>query len=374
MIMVLMQGEHKSVVAGAAVTALGVERNKALGELVARASRLDALTADVSTQDVVLRPMKGRTAKEWEKLALQRGERWVFIAGSDDTTLAVDEPSSSAMLDPAAAVIYPELHTRLVSWWLVHAWRGIDLIKDTVDSLRWWRITSSAVTARALLEEAGALAEEALRLTDGWKVGKATPADPLKRPEAVRGALASPLLHAGFGSRMKISIERLQATNVLTLVQKLARSTGDERLTTWYDWLSDAAHPAYGARIAFASPPFLHESRAVMIRWYARSPLSLQTGDARQPLEPTIALTVADTLIAAGRVITDVLDQSLAVVDDVGLTTAAATLTDRIYWRNLSPVRGKRRCPCGRGPASRCGHQWGQPAPAVTIPRTASAA
>jgi hypothetical protein len=33
------------------------------------------------------------------------------------------------MRDQAAAVIYPELHTRLVSWWLVHAWRGVDLLR-----------------------------------------------------------------------------------------------------------------------------------------------------------------------------------------------------------------------------------------------------
>jgi hypothetical protein len=61
-------------------------------------------------------------------------------------------------------------------------------------------------------------------------------------------------------------------------------------------------------------------------------------------------------------VITDVLQQALNVVDDAGLTTAAATLTLRAYWRNFTPVRGKRPCPCGRGPSSACGHRWGEPA------------
>jgi hypothetical protein len=93
----------------------------------------------------------------------------------------------------------------------------------------------------------------------------------------------------------------------------------------------------------------------------------------REQLEPTIALNVADALIAAGKVITDVLHQSLAVVDDMGLTTAAATLTQHVYWRNLSPVRGKRLCPCGHGPASACQHRWGQPAPTISIPATGTA-
>lgn len=109
----------------------------------------------------------------------------------------------------------------------------------------------------------------------------------------------------------------------------------------------------------------------MMIRWYARAPLTLEGGEQREPLEPTIALTVADALIAAGTVITDVLEHSLAVVDDMGLTTAAATLTRRVYWRNFSPVRGNRTCPCGRGRASVCRHYWGQPAPMMTIPTTA---
>lgn len=276
------------------------------------------------------------------------------------------------MRDHAAAVIYPELHTRLVSWWLVHAWRSIDLLQDTIENLRQWRISSGAVTARALLEEAGSLAEEGRKLAEAWRVGKAAPAHALKRPQAVRDALGPVLLQAGFGSRRKGSPERLQATNVLTLVQKLARLTDDPRITDWYDWLSDAAHPALGARIAFASPPLGHDTGAVILRWYARSPLSMEARGKRKPLEPTIAYIVADALIAAGSVIVDVLEQSLAIVDDMGLTTAAASMTRRVYWRNFFPVRGNRPCPCGRGRASACGHRWGQPAPTLAFPKLLS--
>jgi len=373
--MVVVQDEKQSRLAEAVAEALGVERTKALADLTVRVADLQAMTADAGTTDVLLVPLEGRAARRWQELGLRRGEDWVFVASSDGTPiLAVDEPSEEGMRHhAAAAVVYPELHTRLVSWWLVHAWRSVDLLEDTLENLLRWRITSGAVTARALIEEAGSLTDEARKLADGWKVGKAALADPLKRPQAVRDALAPILVQASFGSRVKGSHEKVQATNVLTFVQKLAKATADARFTDWYDWLSDAAHPAFGARIAFASPPLVHDSGAVVVRSYARSPLSLANGRKRQPLEPTIAFAIADALIATGEVIAKVLEQSLVVVDDFGLTTAAATLTRRVYWRNFSPVRGSRACTCGRGRSSACRHRWGEPPPAITIPGTSPA-
>ena len=371
-IMACVQGEQLSGIARAAQEALGSRRTEAVHELARSVSVLNEMTFDVRTMDWVLLPLTGLAAKRWEILAPRSGEDWAYVRDDEGrVVMAVDEPSEDGTRDLAAAVFYPELHTRMVSWWLVRAWRGIDLLQDTIDNLQRWRITSGAVTARALLEEAGSLADEARKLADGWKAAKAAPSDPLKRPKAVRDALAPVLLKAGFGSRIKGSPENLQATGVTTLINKLAKLSGDDRIPNWYDWLSDAAHPAAGARIAFASPPITDGSKAMMLRWYARSPLLLHNGAGRETLEPTIAFAVADALVASGSVIADVLDQSLAVVDDMGLTTRAATLTQRSYWRNLSPVRGKRACPCGRGPASACKHRWGESAPTVTIPDAA---
>jgi hypothetical protein len=85
----------------------------------------------------------------------------------------------------------------------------------------------------------------------------------------------------------------------------------------------------------------------------------------------TIAHMAADALALSADVGSAVLDDSLSMVDDVGLTTAAATLTRRTYWRNLVPRRGNRPCPCGRGSWRDCKHRWAAAAPTATtnVPR-----
>lgn len=351
----------------AAMEALGETRVDALTDLSQRIGAIRSMTENVSTVELLLMPMKRRQAVRWQELAAENDETWVFVEGPDGTVHALDEPSEAGRRDVPGSVIYPELHTRLVSWWLVHAWRCVDLLEDTIENLWRWRISSGAVTGRAAVEEAGAVLVEAQKIAGAWSVAKASAADAVKRPESVHAQLTAVLLHAGMGSRMAISHERLQATNVLTLVNKVAKASGTPSVTEWYDWLSDAAHPAFGARIAFASPPMVHSSRAMTVRYYARAPLVLEGGGKREVLEPTIAVIVADAAIVAGRIMCDVLDGALAIVDDFGLTTAAATLTERTYWRNFAPVRGGRACPCGRGKWSHCGHRWGEPAPVIEI-------
>lgn len=350
----------------AVADALGSQRTADLAELTHRVAALRSLSEDAGTNDVLLTPLTGRAAQEWERLARRENEAWVYIRSDDDATiLATDQASQAGIRDPAAAVVYPELHTRLVSWWLAHAWRSTDLLADTLENLTRWRITSGAVTARAVIEEAGSLVDELNAIAQAWRTGKAALASPMKRPAAVREALAPVMLKAAFGSRMKNSHKDLQATNVLTLVKKLTKATGEDRFPQWYDLLSDAAHPAFGARIAFATPPLQHPSRAVTVRSYARSPMTLTDGESAQALEPTVAFAVADSLISAGTQVLNLLKDGLAIVDDFGLTTGAATLTRRTYWRDFHPTHGSRACPCGRGKWSACGHHWGSQIPTL---------
>ena len=107
----------------------------------------------------------------------------------------------------------------------------------------------------------------------------------------------------------------------------------------------------------------------MMLRWYARSPLLLHHDESgTKLLEPTIAFAVADALVASGRRDRRRARSIPAVVNDMGLTTRAATLTQRSYSRRPVSSSWEAACPCGRGPASACEHRWGGSAPTVTIP------
>ncbi len=345
--------------------AQGVGRTRALGAAQAWIEDQRLLTDEAETTAVLLTPMQGKQAAAWQRRELLRGEDWAFVTSKDGSvTTAIDEPSEAGQLDPSAAVVFPELHSRLVAWWLVHSWRLTDLLESSIRDLHGWRITTAAVLARATLEETGCLLYELRMLDAAWAEAKASAASasPLEKASIVHAALAPVLTKATFGSRMEISHEKLQATNVWTYVQKLAKAAARPEVNEWYDWLSDAAHPAAGARIALASQPVQHDTGALSLRCFARRPVPVIRRDGQvRGTDFTIAHMAADATIVCHQLGRELLEHGLWLVDDFGLTTAAATLTRRVYWRALMPVKGSRACPCGRGRASDCGHRWGAP-------------
>ncbi|GGM43404.1 hypothetical protein ACFQBY_22025 [Promicromonospora citrea] len=346
---------------------LGSRRN-ALAEIETLTRRFDDLTRNVSTVEVLPVPMKLNQVVKWRETARQRREDWVFVEMEGGTQiLAIDEPSGRGLREPFAAVMYPALHTRLASWWLFHAWRSVDLLTDTLHSINGWRLYSAAVSARSLVEHTGCLLYESKKIAAAWAAAKAVSGDARTRAQTVHRELAPVLNQAGFGSRMRSTPEKRKATNVLTYVDKLSKDTGDRRFLDWYDWLSDAAHPALGARLAFASDALVHEHGGVMQRYYARSPMHIEGKGTMHEFEHPIFQMPVDALIACGRIVGDLLERSLEIVDDFGLTTEAATYTQRSYWRNVVPAEKGATCPCGLGPAKRCEHQWGRPAPAISV-------
>ena len=308
--------------------------------------------------------MRDGAAISWERNAQRDDGVWVWARSADGVTVvAVNEASPTGQRRRVEAVVYPELHSRAVSWWLIHAWRLLDLVDDTVASLDAWRVTSAAVTARAALEEVGCVLDETVALAKAWQAAKLPGDDALTRAAEVRKQLHPVLVQASFGTRMQDGRPDARAKSVLTYIQKLEKWTQRSVATTdWYDWLSDAAHPAFGARIALASQPIVHETRAFTLRFLARRPVPIIS-----PIgvftDFTIAHMAADAVTFAAEAGKQLLECALNVVDDFGLTTGAAELTNRAYWRNSLPERGRAPCPCGCGPAAKSRHNWHSPAP-----------
>lgn len=347
--------------------ALGQRRVDRIEEVRPALRDLDAFIDNATTIDILLKPIaRGKFEKLISCSASAPEEKWLFARDdSTDTYLCTDDAprdlNQSKVFD---ALFFPELHTGMVAWWLLHAWRFTDLAEEAIKSLATWHITVSAVSSRALIEEVGCLLYESKQFAENWKASKSLPE--ANRPQAVRELLHPVMVQSAFGSRGITESTNLRpATNVQTYVDKLAKETGEPQFLKWYTWLSNSAHPAIGSRMAYASQPMVHPTGTVMRRRFSRRPTSIN--GRSEELDFLIAHQCADSTVAAVQVGLSLLSQALEIVDDIGLTTGAATLTNHTYWRNLKPVRGNRECACGKGKWPACQHWWGEPAPAIAV-------
>jgi hypothetical protein len=292
-------------------------------------------------------------------------ERWAGIQLTDGTYLCVDQVSRHVSDDNSAqAVLFPQLHMQLLSWWLMHAWRSVELVTSCARNLDEWNLNVAAILARSVIEEIGCLLYEAKIISECWSRLKLLP--PVDRPLTVRKALHPILVRFKIGNRGLGLGEGVEATSVLTYVEKLQKQSGLEHLREQYDWLSNAAHPAIGSRIAYMGPPLIHHSGAVDEWRLSRRPVTVQgRGD---DLEFMLAHIAIDACTSVTPIAVALLWQSLRFVDDFGLTTRAYRLTDRSYWRKLRPRNSEPQCPCGCGRSNRSQHEWGCDAPSINVP------
>ena len=229
--------------------ALGAKRIVELAALSPLVEALNRLIADAAFIDVdsnIIPPLK---AVELQRAANQSADaNWACIGFTDGTYLCVDEVRSTVARDkPVEAVLFPQLHMQLVSWWLLHAWRFTELVDGCLLNLNYWNLNTAAILSRALIEEVGCLLYETRTIHSNWSTAKSLPRD--DRPLQVRRILHPLLLQFKLGSRGLDLPGIKPAINVLTYVQKLAKELGSASLEEDYSWLSDAAHPAIGSRI-----------------------------------------------------------------------------------------------------------------------------
>lgn len=134
------------------------------------------------------------------------------------------------------------------------------------------------------------------------------------------------------------------AINVLTYIQKFVkRYDGHEDLERFYTILSNAAHRAVGAKLAYSSALAEHETGA-----YSRRLLSRRPPDAGYSTDMgfRFAFNAAKAMILFGSEGWRLLYQALDMADDFGLATRSGLLTLYPYWRKLVPGRRSRdTCP-----------------------------
>ncbi|GAA2203527.1 hypothetical protein [Sinomonas flava] len=319
---------------------------------------LDGFTKAAYVEEVQVLRMEAERARRWRRVADPR-ESWVYISGGD-ATWAVDRASRVGHHDPVAAVTFPPLHSQLVGWWLFHAWRSIDLVSAGLSAHEHGTTSIAAITSRALIEELGCLVTEVRQIKAAWEVVKRADLNPVRRGELAKNQLGSVLARFLFATRMSSKPANApDATNVLTYIKKLDKLSKSSKFSEWYDWLSDASHPAYGARLVYVTNPMRHATGAVMLRFHSRSPLHLEKSSGeRVDFTYDIEEKAETALESCGTLLIKYLKTALSLVDDFGLTTSAATLTSRTYWRNLLPAASGDECACGCGPWAQSIHVW----------------
>jgi hypothetical protein len=353
--------------------ALGEDVVAGLAQLEDQVLQLDLLVAKADLTEKYVHPMDSVKYSAFEKYAYEHlEEHWASASRADDRHLCIDDVRHLPGRGPLEATIYPPIHMHLLGWWLAHAWRFIDLADTAIKSLDSWNITTAAIASRALIEEVSCLLYEADELSKRWSEAKSSPADDM-REYTVGELLHDKLLEFTYASRGLGDTDPWPATNVMTYIQKLAKRYGHEGLDNFYTFLSNAAHPAVGAKMAYASEFPAHETGAYSLRRLSRRPTA---AGRSSKLGFTIASVAANATITFGgencRLAhpKGLLYQALSMVDDFGLTTRSGLLTRTRYWRKLMPGhRSSDTCPCHCGKRAVAKHRWGEPAPEIRVPR-----
>jgi hypothetical protein len=138
--------------------ALGNERMAALNRVIPDLTKLDTFVRDADITDVHMLPMSARDVERFDLYRQSHlDEAWARVAdGESGKFLYVDDvPNNVDIHNVLEAAIYPELHTRAISWWLTHAWRFGELANASIETLRAWNLNVAAVCSRALIEEVG---------------------------------------------------------------------------------------------------------------------------------------------------------------------------------------------------------------------------
>jgi hypothetical protein len=338
-----------------------------LADLRRRTRSLDELTRDAYLEEVLIKPLD---EVGWSKLqlisSLVEGS-WAFIE-SGDKILAVDLPSRIGERNPMEAVVFPPTHSQLLGWYLFHAWRSVDLLSAGLDAASSRASSVMAIISRALIEELGCLASESLQIHKGWETAKLLDTTARHRAELVQNQVGSTVRNFAFATRMSVFREHVpNATNVLTYVKKLDTLSRSSVFSELYDWLADSSHPALGARLTYVTDPLMHQSGATTVRAHSRARLQIRNSDGTTTdFEYPTEMNARRGLELCGPLLLDQLCMALRLVDDFGLTTSAAAMTKRIYWRNFLPVAPESNCPCGCGPWAESLHRWGAPVPVIS--------
>jgi hypothetical protein len=339
---------------------------------------------------------------QWAKLFSSGGpnQPYTVLAYPVSKKVRIVGMASKKGVRNSLRTLFVEVHSKLTVWWLVNAWRGKQLANATWQLADAVQFIPAAACARSLIETAASVWTDARKLSEVWagvKTDYAAHGPDVVQRNNLMIEINKMLWGAKFDDRvpdLQETYGKLQRTNVLTQIEKLARVT-DCPLHKDYQWLCNAVHPSLGSMLAFAAPIMGHDTKTHAFQWVREAPMTfrpvrlsrgihhmladtvsfLKDKDVKDAMkeasdsdfrETTIQDALARVAILAVEVLEKSLDDALKVIDDIGLTTKAPSMASFEYWRNLQPSHANASCPCRSGrKAKHCLHHWTDPAPTV---------
>lgn len=327
------------------------------------------------------------------------GDPWMFITGSigsarEPMVIAFpvkngSRPNNSRIANKRIlSALFVEVHSKLVSWWLVNAWRARQLAAATWQLGDSMQIIAAASCARSLLETAASFWVDSIALRALWDETKSNHLKGRADIECWQ-TLTKQLYRMVWGAKFDSnapqllkSYGKIPRTNILTQIEKLARASSVP-VHELYQWLCNAVHPSVGGMLSFASPILRHDTNTCAYQYVCEVPTFIQripegnvlrdtlpnvesTHESSISREETIQVAIARASVFAVEVLERTLDDALKIVDDVGLTTKAPTMANFGYWRNFYPRSDGSRCPCRSGKkVKQCFHRWTDRSPMV---------
>ena len=354
---------------------LGESRFQQMQDAVSQLlEQADAAPASTVCLTQIPFPIKSTTAAAIDREVMSRirpdpVEEWNYLTFShaDGSTYARANPwmhrhSSLDKQEWIVAFMMSESCARLTAWWLPQLWRAAELASGALQALDGWSILVAANCARSLLETAAYLNYEVPDLIKMW--------DDFKN----KGQPTTDRIN-GFVEKMNLFITRLQfstrltevsasypealSKNVMTYVNKMAKSRPDADVLGMYGWLCDAVHPSFGSMSVYRALATGDNANTHLLERYERRPLEL-IASTPQRTQPTIAQKAADAIILSVGLLQRNLAAARWVVEDIGLTAdVKSTLQLDVTLAHSRPQRND-RCLCGSGRKfKKCVHNWG---------------
>jgi hypothetical protein len=309
------------------------------------AERLN-LPTDIASQALFLIPQtvdNPRDAMSEFATTMSAEEEVTYI-----TSPSIDGKTSGLVVVPAKdstpnnfyLTPFIDTHSRLIAWWLTTFWRSLDLAKSTWELAEANRFISASACSRSLLETSAAFWCEVIEIADLWrkiKLRGITKVSAINDWRELNNWVWQTTYGGKFDSRapdLEKQWANLQKTNVLTYIGRLAKSCPNIDLQEQYQWLCNTVHPSCGGTFAMSTPLVAHASNTHAFAWFAPFPTHMES-TAGQTSERRVQEAIAVSAIVAVRVMEKTLDDSLRIIDDLGLTTSAPKMATFKYWRQL---------------------------------------